>query len=423
MAIRIIQNPSYKEEYSRWAISTGEFRSRDMVPYMVSGWESVPPTPIIIKEKSRMQLALEKQQEYMEYGIRESEAIRKLSQDMINFYDGENSHLIENTLTRLHDVSQKFGIARGLIPTLSRWTGLKFEYNISDKDIKSDKDAINLVINELTKNIQKLKVDVGNIDNLTVTLQEYFEDVDKLIVKVKQEMANVKIETYDSAIEEGFRQDKLEQLEQKIADLYETKETTVMLSKQLRMIRKNNLDLYSMLHSRIATRVPTLLASVAVKSIMDRSKRTINHIEGFDKGSDKLLLANNKEISSNLIRTSKRKTEALVERRKTIETIKAEIVHTALELKTLHQINAEKRLTIMQDMDAGFEDEIKLLTTVATNPTIKIETLEKEYIDVEVESVNVTGKKVARKRKAKSTIVLMGERENPGTGRTGTGPR
>ncbi len=277
----------------------------------------------------------------LNYGREEAKGISEISNKLVSYYDSESDKLIGTALTKLHSATEAFGVARGIVPWIARKTHIKYDFKISEKDLMRGKEVINGVVKELNNNLANVKADVENVDLLISSLQDYYAKLGATIKVIDErlmtERETLTANTFESNILRRDCEEVIRMLEQKKIDLQESQQTSEIIASQLMMVKSNNFDLYCLLMSRIVSRVPTMLASVTVKTMMNRGRRTLGNIKSFDRGSDKLLKSNMKDINDNLKDTLNQTAIGSIERIQTLQEIKTDILATTIEVKTIRE--------------------------------------------------------------------------------------
>ena len=264
---------------------------------------------------------------------------------------GEIGQMLTDVVTELKgfDVAEEKGGFLGLFKKSSnKLTGLKAKY---------DKAEVN--VNNICKAMEGHQVvllkDVAMLDKMYEQNLEYFKDLTLYIMAGKQKLEEAKITELPKLIakaeETGLAEDSqaardysamIERFEKKIYDLELTRNISMQMAPQIRLIQANDTTMAEKIQSTLVNTIPLWKSQMVIAIGLEHSGEAARAQREVTDATNELLLKNAEALKIATVETAKESERGIVD----IETLTAtnqKLIETLDEVMQIQQDGRQKR--------------------------------------------------------------------------------
>ena len=310
-------------------------------------------------------------EQIMNYGSAAQKNISEFSDAALNSVRAKDMGEVGDMLTDLvvqlqgldFDASQKKGFLGIFKKSAQSMATLKSQY---------DKAEINVdkIVEALEKHEITLLKDISMMDKMYDKNQEYMKELTMYILAGKlkiEQLRNVELPKYQSkALETGLPEDAqaandfanlIGRFEKKIHDLELTRQISVQMAPQIRLVQNNDQLMAEKIRSSIVNTIPLWKNQMVLALSMFHSEQAMKAQRDVTETTNALLLKNAQTLHQGSVNVAQESERGIVD----IETLKQtniELIKTLDEVRQIQDNGRAKRIQAEADLQA-IEDELK----------------------------------------------------------------
>ncbi len=310
-------------------------------------------------------------EQIMNYGSAAQKNISEFSDAALNSVRAKDMGEVGDMLTDLvvqlqgldFDASQKKGFLGIFKKSAQSMATLKSQY---------DKAEINVdkIVEALEKHEITLLKDISMMDKMYDKNQEYMKELTMYILAGKlkiEQLRNVELPKYQAkALETGLPEDAqaandfanlIGRFEKKIHDLELTRQISVQMAPQIRLVQNNDQLMAEKIRSSIVNTIPLWKNQMVLALSMFHSEQAMKAQRDVTETTNALLLKNAQTLHQGSVNVAQESERGIVD----IETLKQtniELIKTLDEVRQIQDNGRAKRIQAEADLQA-IEDELK----------------------------------------------------------------
>lgn len=310
-------------------------------------------------------------EQIMNYGSAAQKNISEFSDAALNSIRAKDMGEVGDMLTDLvvqlqgldFDASQKKGFLGIFKKSAQSMATLKSQY---------DKAEINVdkIVEALEKHEITLLKDISMMDKMYDKNQEYMKELTMYILAGKlkiEQLRNVELPKYQAkALETGLPEDAqaandfanlIGRFEKKIHDLELTRQISVQMAPQIRLVQNNDQLMAEKIRSSIVNTIPLWKNQMVLALSMFHSEQAMKAQRDVTETTNALLLKNAQTLHQGSVNVAQESERGIVD----IETLKQtniELIKTLDEVRQIQDNGRAKRIQAEADLQA-IEDELK----------------------------------------------------------------
>lgn len=310
-------------------------------------------------------------EQIMNYGSAAQKNISEFSDAALNSVRAKDMGEVGDMLTDLvvqlqgldFDASQKKGFLGIFKKSAQSMVTLKSQY---------DKAEINVdkIVEALEKHEITLLKDISMMDKMYDKNQEYMKELTMYILAGKlkiEQLRNVELPKYQAkALETGLPEDAqaandfanlIGRFEKKIHDLELTRQISVQMAPQIRLVQNNDQLMAEKIRSSIVNTIPLWKNQMVLALSMFHSEQAMKAQRDVTETTNALLLKNAQTLHQGSVNVAQESERGIVD----IETLKQtniELIKTLDEVRQIQDNGRAKRIQAEADLQA-IEDELK----------------------------------------------------------------
>ena len=310
-------------------------------------------------------------EQIMNYGSAAQKNISEFSDAALNSVRAKDMGEVGDMLTDLvvqlqgldFDASQKKGFLGIFKKSAQSMATLKSQY---------DKAEINVdkIVEALEKHEITLLKDISMMDKMYDKNQEYMKELTMYILAGKlkiEQLRNIELPKYQAkALETGLPEDAqaandfanlIGRFEKKIHDLELTRQISVQMAPQIRLVQNNDQLMAEKIRSSIVNTIPLWKNQMVLALSMFHSEQAMKAQRDVTETTNALLLKNAQTLHQGSVNVAQESERGIVD----IETLKQtniELIKTLDEVRQIQDNGRAKRIQAEADLQA-IEDELK----------------------------------------------------------------
>jgi len=306
----------------------------------------------------------------MQYGAACQQKIAEFSDNALEGVKTKDLGEVSGMLTDLVAELRGFSIdpeKKGLAGLFSKWTNslekLKSQYVDAEKNVDKIETALITHQNQLSK-------DVVMLDKMYEANLSYFKELSMYIIagkqKLEEEKASTLMELTNKANESGLAEDAqavndfnalIERFEKKLYDLELTRNISIQMAPQIRMIQNNDVMMVERIQSTINNTIPLWKNQMVLALGMEHTKQATKAQTAVTDLTNDLLKKNAETLKQGTIEVARESERAVVD----IETLKEtnqKLIETFDEVLKIQAEGREKRANAENEL-GRIESELK----------------------------------------------------------------
>ena len=310
-------------------------------------------------------------EQIMNYGSAAQKNISEFSDAALNSVRAKDMGEVGDMLTDLvvqlqgldFDASQKKGFLGIFKKSAQSMATLKSQYDKAEVNV--DK-----IVEALEKHEITLLKDISMMDKMYDKNQEYMKELTMYILAGKlkiEQLRNVELPKYQAkALETGLPEDAqaandfanlIGRFEKKIHDLELTRQISVQMAPQIRLVQNNDQLMAEKIRSSIVNTIPLWKNQMVLALSMFHSEQAMKAQRDVTETTNALLLKNAQTLHQGSVNVAQESERGIVD----IETLKQtniELIKTLDEVRQIQDNGRAKRIQAEADLQA-IEDELK----------------------------------------------------------------
>ncbi len=310
-------------------------------------------------------------EQIMNYGSAAQKNISEFSDAALNSVRAKDMGEVGDMLTDLvvqlqgldFDASQKKGFLGIFKKSTQSMATLKSQYDKAEVNV--DK-----IVEALEKHEITLLKDISMMDKMYDKNQEYMKELTMYILAGKlkiEQLRNVELPKYQAkALETGLPEDAqaandfanlIGRFEKKIHDLELTRQISVQMAPQIRLVQNNDQLMAEKIRSSIVNTIPLWKNQMVLALSMFHSEQAMKAQRDVTETTNALLLKNAQTLHQGSVNVAQESERGIVD----IETLKQtniELIKTLDEVRQIQDNGRAKRIQAEADLQA-IEDELK----------------------------------------------------------------
>ncbi len=310
-------------------------------------------------------------EQIMNYGTAAQKNISEFSDAALNSVRAKDMGEVGDMLTDLvvqlqgldFDASQKKGFLGIFKKSTQSMATLKSQYDKAEVNV--DK-----IVEALEKHEITLLKDISMMDKMYDKNQEYMKELTMYILAGKlkiEQLRNVELPKYQAkALETGLPEDAqaandfanlIGRFEKKIHDLELTRQISVQMAPQIRLVQNNDQLMAEKIRSSIVNTIPLWKNQMVLALSMFHSEQAMKAQRDVTETTNALLLKNAQTLHQGSVNVAQESERGIVD----IETLKQtniELIKTLDEVRQIQDNGRAKRIQAEADLQA-IEDELK----------------------------------------------------------------
>ena len=314
---------------------------------------------------------IENAEQIMNYGSAAQKNISEFSDAALNTVRtkdmGEVGDMLSDLVVELQglnfDTSEKKGFLGLFKKSAQSMASLKTQFDKAEVNV--DK-----IVEELEKHEITLMKDISMMDKMYDKNEEYMKELTMYILAGKLKIEQLRSEELpkyrQKALETGLPEDAqaandfanlIGRFEKKIHDLELTRQISVQMAPQIRLIQNNDQLMVEKIRSTIVNTIPLWKNQMVLAMSMYHSEQAMKAQHDVNETTNELLLKNAQTLHQGSVNVAQESERGIVD----IETLKQtnlELIKTLDEVRQIQDTGRAKRTQAEQEL-RGIEDELK----------------------------------------------------------------
>ena len=314
---------------------------------------------------------IENAEQIMNYGSAAQKNISEFSDAALNTVRtkdmGEVGDMLSDLVVELQglnfDASEKKGFLGLFKKSAQSMASLKTQFDKAEVNV--DK-----IVEELEKHEITLMKDISMMDKMYDKNEEYMKELTMYILAGKlriEQLRNEELPKYQQkALETGLPEDAqaandfanlIGRFEKKIHDLELTRQISVQMAPQIRLIQNNDQLMVEKIRSSIVNTIPLWKNQMVLAMSMFHSEQAMKAQHDVNETTNALLLKNAQTLHQGSVNVAQESERGIID----IETLKQtnlELIKTLDEVRQIQDTGRAKRTQAEQEL-RGIEDELK----------------------------------------------------------------